>query len=462
MKRIYLDWGIISNLKKEENADLREFFLSHKDRFFFVYSPAHFDDLMRSEGDPRLEEDLDTLTSLVDDHLLSFDRKGVKPYREAPYQYYERRKKEPPIKLVEFGEILSSMDSISTDGRKLGTELKTALQTHPFPIPREVLSEGMWGALLPGLPDNPSVLDVIQSMGLFVDKMQEEGGYYKNYRSNIHKGGFKLENNSGNWSSKDVGLNISDFLKSKGIDKTFKGFVQMPFDGKDVSEYNMFVAEYLTLDTLGYHSDKLSKPGSTINSILSDAQHAYFASFCDCFVTCDHRLASKAKVLYSENGIDLQVMSPTEAMTVLQEEIKPYDSKYFFSFLRQQIIKENIVRRNDSPQDSVVYEFNQRLLGYFSRGILDNSSENETILQLDEGTRRSSSFLFADEVAMIVDLISDYLSAEPIRDYASIKDALVRGETNVSVIWIIRGGEIILKNSQDTRRPVLLVIEKRE
>lgn len=98
MKRIYLDWGVISNLKKAEYADLREFFLAHKDRLFFVYSPAHFDDLMRSDGDPRQREDLNTLVSLVDDHLLAFDEKKlVKAYRAKPSDYNEGRKNEVPI-----------------------------------------------------------------------------------------------------------------------------------------------------------------------------------------------------------------------------------------------------------------------------------------------------------------------------------------------------------------------------
>jgi len=181
MKRIYLDWGIISNLKKKEYADLRFFFLSHKDRLFFVYSPAHLDDLMRSEGDPRLLEDLEMLTSLVDDHLLAFDKKEVKPYRVAPSRYYVDRRKEDPIKLADYGNLLSSLDLSFPGGYKIGSKLKEVLQSLSFPIPKVARSNKMWSSLLPDLSANPSVLDIIQSAGLFVDKMQDEGNYYKNY-----------------------------------------------------------------------------------------------------------------------------------------------------------------------------------------------------------------------------------------------------------------------------------------
>lgn len=38
MKRVYLDWGVVSNLKKPEYANIREFLITHKRDLFFVYS----------------------------------------------------------------------------------------------------------------------------------------------------------------------------------------------------------------------------------------------------------------------------------------------------------------------------------------------------------------------------------------------------------------------------------------
>lgn len=464
MRRIYLDWGVVSNLKKKEYADLYRFFLAHKDRFFFVYSPAHFDDLMRSEGDPRLKEDLETLTSLVDDHLLAFNKAGVSAFRAKPSAYYEDRKKEVPVKLAEYGDILTSLDSCFPDGFKLGSKLKEIYQSIPFPIPQTILSNEMWGSLLPNLPETPSMLDVIQSAGLFVDKMQDEADYYKGYRSNIHEHGFRLEVNAGNWTEEEAIPNVSDFLKSKGVDKTFRELVLMPFsDRKEVSEYELFVAAYTMLDLLGYHSDKLSKPGSTINSVLSDAQHAYMASFCDYFITGDRRLRCKAKALYTELGIDTLVLSPTDAEEALQEDVRSYDSEYFFSFLEQEMGREDIVverheKVNDQDDNYDIYHLTQRLLGIFSRAILFDNPEKERIILLDTGTGRSTRFLYYDEVAMIVDLVSSYISAEPIPDYESIKETIVKGDSKISVTWIIRGGRIVLKNDDNTHKPVLVVI----
>ena len=81
MIRIYLDWGVVSYLKKDEYAELKDLFLSNKDRLFFVYSPAHLEDLMKSKDEPQFDDDIKLLSDLVDDHLLDIDKGMVLPYR---------------------------------------------------------------------------------------------------------------------------------------------------------------------------------------------------------------------------------------------------------------------------------------------------------------------------------------------------------------------------------------------
>lgn len=84
MKRIYLDWGVVSNLKKPEYANIKEFLLSNKKELFFVYSTAHFEDAMRSRGDERLLQDIQTLEALVDNHLLAYNKKSAYPFLATP------------------------------------------------------------------------------------------------------------------------------------------------------------------------------------------------------------------------------------------------------------------------------------------------------------------------------------------------------------------------------------------
>lgn len=459
MRRIYLDWGIVSNLKKKECGELYRFFLAHKNRFFFVYSSAHFDDLMRSEGDLHIEEDLKTLTSLVDDHFLSYEKKMMWPYSLSPFDYYEKRRREPPVKLAEFGEVLSSLDTLIPSRENFGSKLKEVLRSMPFPIPEEILSVSQFACLLPGLPSNPSVLDVIQSAGLFVDKMQDEPKYYKAYRSDVQKSGFKLGKNSGNWSEDEAIPNVSALLKSVGINMSFKDFVLSPIANKtDASEPDVFTSAYIILDLLGYQSDKLPKPGNTVDSIITDSKHAYYASYCDCFITADRRLEKKAKALYHEYGIDTVVLNPSNAIQALEEDTISYDLDYFFPFLNREFERGDIVDRHTGEISYDQYRFHQRLLGIFSRGsfIHRKESENQVIL-LEIGPERSRSFLFFDEVEMIFDTVSKYLSAEPIPDYEDIKQRFVHGE-NISIVWTIGSGTIRLKTDPGSNQPVLIVI----
>ena len=99
MKRVYLDWGVISNLKRPEFAEVREFLLSHKGDLFYVYSPAHFEDAMRSKRDDRLLQDIQTLESLVDNHLIAYNKKTAQPFLATPKRR-SRRICHPPIVII--------------------------------------------------------------------------------------------------------------------------------------------------------------------------------------------------------------------------------------------------------------------------------------------------------------------------------------------------------------------------
>lgn len=87
MKRIYLDWGVVSYLKKDEYAELRSLLLSNMDKLFMVYSPAHLEDLMKSKGEPQFDDDIKMLSNLVGDHLFNIDKGLVLPYRANPEDF---------------------------------------------------------------------------------------------------------------------------------------------------------------------------------------------------------------------------------------------------------------------------------------------------------------------------------------------------------------------------------------
>jgi hypothetical protein len=450
MKRIYLDWGVVSNLKKPEYVDIREFLISHKGELFFVYSSAHFEDAMRSEGDERLQQDIQMLESLVDNHLLCYNQKEktASPYLATPSEYYRGHKGQNLDLIPNFPELVSAIDK---DVPLVGGLLKTFLDI-PFPIPEAIRSQELWGMILPDLPDSPTLGDVINSGVSFFNKMQGEKGYYKSYRSAVRATGFSLDPNAGNWRSDEVVSNISARMKAMGIDKSFKDFVLMGFGDKEkVDDFLLFITAYSLLDMIGYKSDKLPKASIAMNSVNTDAQHAYFAACCDYLITQDTNLASKAQALYHEFKISTKVIPPQEVITELSED----RNDDLVSFLNEQLKEENVEKREDG---ATTFKFTKRFLGIFSHCIVyKKDSDGITLLVFKLAFDNCSGFIFFDEAGFMVDTVCEYFGWPPQEDYEIARKRIVAGDPGASINW--QGEEVryTLKADPEYHRPELFV-----
>ena len=446
MKRVYLDWGVVSNLKKPEYADIKEFLLSNKGNLFFVYSTAHFEDAMRSRGDERLMSDIQTLESLVDNHLLAFNKKTAHPYLSTPTEYYQNNKDRNLDVVPDFAELVSS---VGHDFPSLGGLLQSFLN-FPIPIPNAAREQKLIGMMLPDLPDVPTLGDILHSSTTFVNKMMGDKEYYKSYRSSIRSSGFTLDENSGNWKSDEVVSNISAQMKKLGIDKTFQEFVQAGFGNKDkVSDFEFFIAAYSLLDMIGYKSDKLPKSTNAMNSVNTDAQHAYYAAFCDYLVTQDSHLASKARALYSEFGISTKVISPAEIIREFEDDRKDE----LVSFLEEQLREENVERHEER---SVGYKFTRRFLGIFTHCVVC-AQDDGTLIELKLAFDNYSYFVFYDEARIMVDTVADYLGRPSDAKYETIRQSIVAGNSDAAVHW--KGDNIFftLKADPERHRPELYI-----
>lgn len=322
MKRIYLDWGVVSNLKKDGYAELKNLLLSNKDRFFIIYSLAHFEDLMKSKGEPQFENDIKMLSDLAEDHLLDIDKGVVYLYHETPENLCRSYVDNFPTLSQDVDSLLTTIEAASNPDDNFIDQIRANLNV-PFPIPLEYHSNELFASLFPNLPDFPKLKDVMESLRQFLCDMMITPGSYKRHRALIHESGFKLEANAGNWNDGEAVDKISSFLKSKEIAMSFNDYVMMFFHGRKFTENEFFTTAYCILDMLGFHSDKLPKATNTVRSVTTDARHAYFARFCDWFITADARLYHKAKALYSHFGISTRVMTPAETVLAIQEEIRP-------------------------------------------------------------------------------------------------------------------------------------------
>lgn len=449
MIRVYLDWNIVSNLKKPEFAEVKDFLLSRKGDLFFVYSPAHFEDAMRSRGDERMLQDIATLESLVDNHLLAYDykNKSANPYLLTPSEYYRNNKDRDLDKLPDFSSLISS---VSKDFPGLGGLLKTILSI-PIPVPEGIRSNAILAKMLPDLPSSPSFNDIVNSSLSFVNNMLGDKEYYKSYRSAVRESGFTVGKNAGNWKSDEVIPNISEMMKSLGIDKSFDEFVLSGFGDKNKADsFTHFIAAYNMLDMIGYKSDKLPKSSNAMNSVNTDAEHAYYAAFCDYFVTQDKHLSSKAAALYNEYGISTKVITPMEAVAELSEA---YEND-MAQFIREELREENITTQEGKD---VVFKFTKRYLGIFSHCVLYRN-DNSNILEFKLAFSNYSRFVYYEEAGIMIDAVVDYLGRPNDVEYDKVRQGIISGDPNASFVWSGEDVQMILKADQETHRPELFVV----
>ncbi len=168
----------------------------------------------------------------------------------------------------------------------------------------------------------PSIRDAIESCRLLLQDLLMTPGSYKEYRRHIADSGFRLETNAGNWNDEGAVDQITEFLRSKGIEMSFDEYLVANIHGLPFSWVELFVEAYCLLDMMGFHSDKLPKSTNTMRNMIIDAKHAVFAGMCDWLVTADRGLNHKAKALYSHFGVPTVVMTPEEAICAIEKDVQ--------------------------------------------------------------------------------------------------------------------------------------------
>ncbi|WP_294249516.1 hypothetical protein [uncultured Chryseobacterium sp.] len=90
---------------------------------------------------------------------------------------------------------------------------------------------------------------------------------------------------------------------------SFLGLIEMGFelhpDGKSFGLHNKFAGVFELLDFFGYWKDKYNEKSNYAR--LWDSNHAFFASYCDVFISRDKRTRNKAEVAYNVFEINTKV-----------------------------------------------------------------------------------------------------------------------------------------------------------
>jgi hypothetical protein len=471
MIRIYLDWNIISSLKKPEFQEIKKFIEKHKQYLQFPYSPAHFTDLMKSYNpdNEHFDTDLEALEYLCGKHHIRWEENVVKPLFGRPKEFFEGIKdNEDPIDSLDMETIFNDLDeSLEDIGMgKMGTMMKSLYELQPSGIEITEENKDILKKMFPNLKENSSMWDLMKDIGPFSQKLLKDGKYYKDFRKSLSEQGFKLEANSGNWNYDKVVKNIDDFLAQLGTKMTFLEYVETALKHKKekITQYEFYTTAYLMLDMLGYKTDKLPKPTDNMQNIQADGEHSFYGGHCDYFVAIDKKLRIKSKVLYNEFNINTKILEPNELIAELESVIDPLTND--INFIQEAIDfcnKENLVESYPDEEGNGVESFAFKLprfyFNFFNYVIYTNYPEQDGfVLNFRKAYKNFSRFVYYTESENIVDTVCDYFGYENLEELTNKKKEFVFNDKAITFDWNFEGGLIRLENEEDTNRPTLSYI----
>lgn len=114
-----------------------------------------------------------------------------------------------------------------------------------------------------------------------------------------------------NYSATEVIDHLNTKLTNWGTNHSFLEMIEHSIklypDGKKFGLHNRIMAVFELLDMFGYWKDKETETSNYAR--LWDADHSFFASYCDYFISDDKRTRNKASVVYSIYNKKTEILS---------------------------------------------------------------------------------------------------------------------------------------------------------
>lgn len=474
MIRIYLDWNVISGLKTEKYTTLLEFIKTHKERLLFVYTPAHFSDLMKSYSPDNIyfSQDLEQLEWLCGNHLLDWINDDWEIPGTTPKMYFEDQLKKHNVTHVDLLQKLL-LDSESSDHSiwNFGRLLKGIFMKHPPGIPINDENRSAIQMIFPNITEGASQWELMEAVIPFVKNLENNRDFYRDFRRSLGDQGLKLTNDAGNWNPEKVFENIDLFFKSFSTDLTFKKYVDMTVGfskSEKASIHDYFTTAYLLLDLIGYKPDKLPKPTDSLRNIRTDVEHAFFASRCDFFFTDDKNLIAKAKVLYKEFDIFTQVSTPDEFIRVLSGKIHQLNEDGTFIHDALRMLNESVLIGKylkesdpDLETDMLEYKLPVFYFDFFTKvNIMAYPEKRILLMEFYRPYATHYIFAFHTEIQRLVRNVLEFFGYQNEADTEVKMKEFAFNKSNHIFKWEFEFGVVQLLRDTETGEPKLIYIIK--
>ncbi len=472
MIRVYFDWNVISNYKKEEFENFREFIIENKSVFQFPFTPAHFNDLMKSYSPDNdlFHQDLENLEYLADNHFFRWNNKKLEILLGSPKDYFDSEKdNQDYLSQLDLDKIYDDLDEGCEDigMGKMGSLLKSMFQAMPTGIEIKDENKEMLKKMFPNLNNNSSMWDLMKDIMPFSQKILQDRDYFKEFRKDIENHGFKLEENAGNWDVNDVIRNIDSFLQKHNPDLTFMEYVNVSFKNRKepANDYEIYTTAYLLLDMIGYKSDSLPKPTNNMQNITTDAEHSFYSAYCDYFVVMDKKLTVKTKVLFSEFNVSTIVVTPEEFIEDVKHKIHNYTSETPFlqeaiDFINPENLVESYKKDEETKIDTYAFKLPVFYFDFFNYVIYQRYTEqNAFTLTFRKVFKNFSRFVYITEIEQLIDTVCGFFGHEINQEFIDKKQEFIQGQNpDNTYIWNFDNGTIKLNMETETRKPVLTYV----
>jgi hypothetical protein len=419
MYRVYLDWNVISNLKRidvEKFSQLRLLIAENQDRLLIPFTTAHIEDLKKSlkpgMSDDLLLKDLDLLSEISKNEFINWTKNNnTEPFIGEPNAfYYENKEEWINQDSNDISNIFTSLTSTFID-TELNSFGETFINTLKSLSLGDFFPKNEINKTFNITSDYNNMWEYLNVFAEVMNGMLNKKEDYLKLRDNTQNNGLLgISKNSANWEDEKVFDNIDEILKSLGIHQTtmeLSDFAVKQFKKDKATIYDGFTTLYLCLDLIGYKSDKLSKPMNTMTNITNDGLHSFYGAHCEYIVTDDKNLARKSKAIYHKLEIPTKVLSTSEFVESFNE-IVPRKYNHLSDFISDLVYilsPANFIEENDFDNGlkANIFKIPYLAFDFFNFAIQTYYPDyNTTEIVFRRAFKNYSRFIFHREVDSLI------------------------------------------------------------
>lgn len=456
MLKIYLDWNCITHLK--ENKEVYDFLIQNHNKFIFPYSPAHFEDLLRSlprvgESKKFFSEDMMILKEICGDNLIMYDidKKRVMPYVAKPEEYLDKN-----------GSMDTTIDNIYKNAT-FTDFLKNREDKETYKVLSEMFKQKHLNELEIPFTDKivKNGLELMDTLWNFQHIVMTTKDFNRNAKKQLNKEETKRALEKISYANYDTVFGVIEKqLNGMGftnnIEIQIKKFLEK---SKQDNELAMFISLYLALDISGFRQDK----NRNMLNISTDAKHGYYASYCDVLVPNDKKMAEKNKAVYDKLKIKTKVIKLNELIPLIQTELeKEFDFIYYFRTVATNLHFHREYKKGDVHTRFLIYD--SPFLGIFNYGMVQYFIDTKKIfftfkIHIDE-----RQYVFFTELDKFYDFvrIAIHEKSEIEKFNTNFVNKIKEKDTNANYImnvddkWYI----VLANDNEHNGLPVLYITRK--